>query len=151
MKKYKLITIGLLSSILSFTFIGCKNNTTSSSETEQTDENNKANEEIKAVVERISAQLPAEMGNGSIDKVEFIPDKGLYIYMTNQDKNVVKKDNAELYAEVREQMKSLIIKDVKRNKMWAVFRKHSVTIHYKMNDTSGEVLFDIVITPEDYK
>lgn len=167
MYKVTLNTIRIISLLLIILFSGCTNKEDSKNDDKsrkradfasyQTDEktdkeqetNKKANEEIMRVVESIRRFIPdtPDKKPGSMQKVEFVPDKDLYMYIITDaeqpDGNIDEKALAN--------SKSLLVKEVSEEMNWYIFRKHSVTIHFKFHDKNMKELYEIVVTPEDYK
>lgn len=118
-------------------------------ENTERDTNKEANEEIMRVVESIQRFIPEtpDKKADGIQKVEFVPDKDLYMYIANAEQPTGKIDEKELA-----NFKSKLVKEVSEEMNWYVFRKHSVTIHFKFHDKDmKKELYEIVVTPEDYK
>jgi len=156
MYKVTLNTIRIISLSLIILLVGCtnkeasKNDKTEESKTSQvikeTDTSEKANEEIMKVVESMQKIIPFKAGDIQWEKVEFVPDKDLYIYMTNLNESGARIEDNTIMS-----MGAAYRKDVKRDKKWAIFRKHSVNIHFKFQDKGKNELYEFMVTPEDYK
>lgn len=159
MYKVTLNTIWIISLLLIILLAGCKkdmstkmegyervNSTIQEEKDVKSESNEKANEEIMKVVESMQKIIPFKAGDIQWEKVEFVPDKDLYIYMTNLNESGARIEDNTIMS-----MGAAYRKDVKRDKKWAIFRKHSVNIHFKFQDKGKNELYEFLVTPEDYK
>lgn len=112
--------------------------------------NKEANEEIMRVVESIRRLIPdtPDKNQYLFKKVEFVPDKDLYMYIITDAEQPAGKIDEKALAN----FKSKLVKEVSEEMNWYIFRKHSVTIHFKFYDKEMKnEVYEIVVTPEDYK
>jgi len=158
MTKKLIITLGLLTLSLAILLTGCTNkelakadvNDTATS-TVQEERNTKndtsedADKELMMVVESMREGLPHTTGVTRIEKVEFEKDKQLYVYITNMNISAARLEDSMIIP-----FNEHFTNEVKTQRNWAVFRKHSVTIHFKMHNKNKKELFEIVVTPEEY-
>lgn len=104
--------------------------------------------EMKKVVKEMNASTPTVIDEYTrLDSVALTAKTKFEYYYTVKGMNTSVND----LDEVRKTIKSSIISGLKGSPDMEPFRKNSITLGYNYFNEQGELLFDIVAAPSDYK
>ena len=104
------------------------------------------NEKLRQLERKLNKDLPKQLDEITIlKKVEALSGKEIRYHYT------ILLDELEITELEIMQQKQSMIKSLKQENNMELFKKHGVTMSYTYETQQGKHLFDITITPEDYR
>lgn len=105
-------------------------------------------DEFKDAVTEMNAEMPRKVDEYTrLDSVALIGKSKFMYYYTMKDLNTV----AVSTDTVKKYMKLEIVKTLRVSPDMKPFRENNFTLSHNYFDEQGELLFDIIATPTDYK
>lgn len=102
--------------------------------------------QLKKIAEEANETSPKLLDQWTrLDSCEAIPNKNIRYYHTVS--GVVISDTTLFKSNLKPQIVSV----AKTNPDMKFFRENDVTMQYQYNDESGNYIFSIIISPQDYK